>query len=119
MLMRMNENINPKTLRERARRIINEIHKGEPGERFIRYWHVRQRRERERRTRKVMVLTLGFFLVAVGIVLGPTPVAPGFVAVIPGLAILASRIRFVARVLDKSEIYLRKIAAPFTSKINN
>jgi hypothetical protein len=119
MLSRMNENLDPKTLRERARRIINEVRKGEPGERFIRYWHIRQRRERERRTRKVMVLTLGFFLVAVGVVLGPTPVAPGFVAVIPGLAILAARIRIVARILDKGELFLRRIAAPFTSKINN
>jgi hypothetical protein len=114
----MNENLDPKTLRERARRIINEIRKGEPGERFIRYWHIRQRRERERRTRKVMVLTLGFFLVAVGIVLGPTPIAPGFVAVIPGLAILAARIRLFARLLDKSEVLLRRLASPFTDKIN-
>lgn len=109
MFARMNETIDPKTLRERARRIMRDIREGEPGERFIRYWRIRQRRERENPVRKIMVLALGFFLVAAGIVLGPTPVAPGFVLGIPGLAILAARVRIVAWTLDKSELGLRRI----------
>jgi hypothetical protein len=55
-------------------------------------------------------------LVFAGLVLGPTPVAPGFLLGVPGLAILAARVRFVAQALDKSEIILRRIAALLPKK---
>lgn len=105
----MNEDLDPKVLRDRARRIIRDIREGEPGERFIRYWRIRQRREHEHPLRRIVVVWLGFVLVGAGMLLGPTPIFPGFVLGIPGLAILAGRFRVIAITLDKGEMLLRKI----------
>jgi peptidoglycan/LPS O-acetylase OafA/YrhL len=104
---------NPKGIDQRARRIVRDLRQGEPGQRFMRYWRLRKDREREHLARKLAVLGLGFLLVIAGIILGPTPIAPGFLLFLPGLAILASRLRFVARTLDRAEIILRRLAAKF------
>lgn len=105
----MNQDLDPAVLRDRARRIVRDIRQGEPGERFIRYWRIRQRREHEHPLRRIVAVWIGFVLVGAGILLGPTPVFPGFIFGVPGLAILAGRFRIIAMALDKGEMLLRKI----------
>jgi len=105
----MNQDLDPKVLRDRARRIVRDIRQGEPGERFIRYWRIRQRREHERPLRKIVIISIGFILVIAGTILGPAPFFPGIILGLPGLAILAARFRVIAMALDKSEVLVRKI----------
>lgn len=94
---------------QRARRILEDIRAGEPGKRFRRYWRLRKDREQGKIWRKTAVVFLGFLLLTVGILLGPVPLAQGFVFAVPGLAILASRFRIVALILDKGELAARRL----------
>jgi UPF0716 family protein affecting phage T7 exclusion len=109
----MDANTYLKTLWAKARHIVREIRAGDPGSRFMDYWYARQSRERESPARRAAFIALGVFLIIAGIVLGPTPIIPGFLVGIPGLAILAARLRIIARMLDKGELVLRSLARLF------
>lgn len=50
---------------------------------------------------RVVRLILGWALTVAGIILGPVPVVPGFVFLLPGLAILCAESRWIRRILRR------------------
>ena len=55
------------------------------------------------RTRAVRFarLTLGWTMTIGGLILGPVPIVPGFILLIPGVALLAAESRFIRRQLRR------------------
>lgn len=98
----------PHPLVDRARRTLEEIQAGKPGDRFTAHWRARRESARERPLRRAFILGLGVFFVLVGLVLGLVPFTPGFLIGVPGLAILAVRFKALARLLDSGEVLLRR-----------
>jgi UPF0716 family protein affecting phage T7 exclusion len=47
------------------------------------------------RSARLARLTLGWAMTIGGLILGPVPIVPGFVLLIPGLALLAAESRFI------------------------
>lgn len=85
------------------------IKQGIPGRRFIDYYNYRKTRKNESTAKHLGMIFLGSLLLIVGFVLGPVPVIPGFVLAVPGIAILCSRSKTAAKLLDAAERLLRKI----------
>ena len=85
------------------------IKQGIPGRRFIDYYNYRKTRKNESVAKHWGMIFLGCLLLIVGFVLGPIPVIPGFVLAVPGIAILCSRSKTAAKLLDATERLLRKI----------
>lgn len=50
---------------------------------------------------RIIRLTIAWLLVVGGLVLMPTPIAPGFLLLLPGLALLAAESRWVRRLLRR------------------
>lgn len=85
------------------------IKQGIPGRRFIDYYNYRRTRKNESAAKHWGMIFLGGLLLIIGLLLGPVPVIPGFVLAIPGIAILCSRSKIAAKLLDAAERLLRKI----------
>lgn len=85
------------------------IKQGIPGRRFIDYYNYRRTRKNESVAKHWGMISLGCLLLVVGTLLGPIPVIPGFVLAVPGIAILCSRSKTTAKLLDAVERLLRKI----------
>lgn len=85
------------------------IKQGIPGRRFIDYYNYRRTRKNESVAKHWGMIFLGCLLLVVGTLLGPMPVIPGFVLAVPGIAILCSRSKTTAKLLDAVERLLRKI----------
>lgn len=64
------------------------------------------------------MIFLGGLLLVFGFFLGFVPVVPGFVLAIPGIAILCSRSKIAAKLLDAAERLFRKIRCRRKSPIN-
>jgi hypothetical protein len=90
---------------EQLRRTYREIAATPAGKRF-RCFHQR-RRERGGRWQAVAMVGAGLVLVAVGLLLSLPPLMPGFLLWVPGLALIASQLRSVAHLLDRTECLLR------------
>lgn len=85
------------------------IKQGIPGRRFIDYYNYRKTRKNESAAKHWGMILLGGLLLIVGTLLGPVPVIPGFILAVPGIAILCSRSKIAAKLLDATERLLRKI----------
>lgn len=85
------------------------IKQGIPGRRFIDYYNYRKTRKNESVAKHWGMICLGSLLLIIGLPLGPFPIIPGFVLYIPGIAILCSRSKTAAKLLDAAERLLRKI----------
>jgi uncharacterized membrane protein YbaN (DUF454 family) len=71
------------------------------------YQH-RQHEEREHPWKAALYIALGSILVAIGLVFALLPVLPGFLLMVPGLAVLSARCQTMARCLDRAELCLRR-----------
>jgi hypothetical protein len=91
---------------------------GQPGRRFRE--HHRRHRQAERGVisawKTAGYLLLGVTLVTAGLVLSIPPGLPGFLLWIPGLGLLVARLGVLAALLDRGELWLRKIAERLASR---
>ena len=85
------------------------IKQGIPGRRFIDYYNYRKTRKNESTVKHWGMIFLGCLLLIVGFLGFVLPVIPGFVPAVPGIAILCSRSKTAAKLLDAAERLLRKI----------
>lgn len=88
----------------KSRRLYEDVKAGVPGHRFRRFYE----RHRWGPYWRMGALVGGTTLVLTGALLGPVPIAPGFVFVILGLALLGTASRTVAGWLDRLEAALRR-----------
>jgi hypothetical protein len=99
----------------RLKRTFREVRNGKPGRRFIDH-HDRTRRSEsgnETAWRNVAHIAGGVVLLAAGLLLSLPPGVPGFLLWIPGLALLASRLRWLAMLLDYAEVLGRRVIGRF------
>ncbi|MFP4358109.1 MAG: hypothetical protein ACLFSZ_06700 [Puniceicoccaceae bacterium] len=89
---------------------FHEISQDKPGERFMNHYRRRQEAlEDARPWKSYLVIGAGVALGVVGFLFSIPPGSPGFLLWIPGLGLIASRVRFVAVFLDKLESGSRRI----------
>lgn len=101
-----------KMLRERGRRLL----RSRPGRRFQDYYDWNARNGRARAATRLAELAASFLLLAAGLVMLITP-GPGILAILLGLALLAGRACWLARLLDRTELQLRRVLARFGVKL--
>lgn len=89
------------------------LRRGKAGSRFQDYRkYKRQRRDGNRISSRVFTFGLGTLLIVVGLLIGWLPGPGGFVALI-GLAMLGREIPWIPRVMDSSELILRRLWTVF------
>ena len=100
---------NKSSMTVRMRRSLEDFRASKPGRRFRERY---ERRHREQRSRlspsSILYIVVGVLLVIASVFLGPAP-GFGFGTGFIGLALLASEFKFLARLLDKSEVKLRSL----------
>lgn len=92
----------------RWRNRVRQILRDRPGERFQNEYR-RRRNRREHWWVSVLVLAGAVLLALTGLLLSIPPGMPGFLLWIPALALMASRTRPVAVLLDRIEIWIWRI----------
>lgn len=95
----------------RVKYMVNELARERPGERFTRYYKRHRQDGKRSRTARTLYSVLGWTLTAVGLVFTLLPVLPGFVLIVPGLAIVAVQSNWAARALDRLEVAVRRVTA--------
>jgi hypothetical protein len=81
---------------------------GRPGSRFQEFHNFRREQQKASGpATRVLLLALGFLLVIAGLLAGLVPGPGGILVFVPGLALLASELLFVARWLDWCEPKVR------------
>ena len=85
---------------------IARIRSGRRGSRFIEFYEYRKKREGDSIGKTIVMITLGIFLIGIGLIGVMLPILPGFLFFIPGIAILVARSRLLAIGLDKAEIII-------------
>lgn len=96
---------------EKLKSDFREIRDGKPGRRFLKHFVESRRREGPHANawRNAGYIAVGLVLLVSGLLLSLPPVVPGFLLWIPGLALLASRWRGLAGLLDRSEAWGRRL----------
>jgi hypothetical protein len=90
-----------------VRQQISEFWRAAPGLRFQRCY--RQWTGSMQSWKKALFVGLGLVLVVVGVALPIPPGVPGFLVTLPGLGLLATQSRALARWLDRAELRLRRL----------
>lgn len=94
---------------------INTFLQDPPGERFIRLherWKVSPSAG-EVAWKRAGYIGVALLLLLVGLLLSLPPGSPGFLLWFPGLIMLVSRLKFMAVLLDRSEVFFRRLIARF------
>jgi hypothetical protein len=95
---------------QRIKSEFRKIKDGAPGRRFVDHYERSRRREDGRGTlwRTLGYVAAGLVLIICGLVFSLPPGVPGFLLWIPGLALLVSRFKSLAMLLDRLEAWGRK-----------
>jgi hypothetical protein len=99
----------------RLKKQVQRLGNSEPGRRFMDHFHRRNNRH-ESRWKSWALITLGVIMVVTGFILSMPPGLPGFLLWLPGLAIIASRLKFAAVALDKAECSARRLYRKITGR---
>jgi hypothetical protein len=90
---------------------VADLKDGTPGTRFIEH-HERNRRTEDPHTGKwktAAYIVAGVLLLIVGALLSLVPGVPGIVLGIPAIGLLVARLRSVAILLDRVEVFARRV----------
>jgi hypothetical protein len=90
---------------------LHELEKARPGERFQRLYRRRQASSRAR-SMAIAFNVGGLLVIAVGIATYPIPVIPSEIVILAGLALVSQGSMRGARILDGTEVRLRRWFAP-------
>ncbi|HSG27014.1 MAG TPA: PGPGW domain-containing protein [Candidatus Krumholzibacterium sp.] len=98
----------PETMFEELKTDWHIIRENQPGERFQARYEYRRYVAPTPRGMRIFKVTLGFVLIPVGMALWVLP-GPGWLTIFAGLALLAGQSRWTSRLLDKTELRIRKV----------
>ena len=90
---------------------LHELERAPPGERFQRLYRKRQR-SRHAKGMNVAFNLGGLVVVAIGIATYPIPVIPSEIVILVGLALISQGSIHGAKLLDRTEVRLRRWFAP-------
>jgi|SRR5436190_13749565 len=90
---------------------LHELERAPPGERFQRLYRKRQR-SRHAKGMNVAFNLGGLVVVAIGIATYPIPVIPSEIVILVGLALISQGSIQGAKLLDRTEVRLRRWFAP-------
>lgn len=96
---------------QRLKSDFRELKKGIPGRRFVEHYERRRQREHGKGNlwKTVGFVIAGLLLLILGLLLSIPPGFPGFLLWIPGLGLLAARLKSFAIFLDRLELLARKV----------
>ena len=94
---------------DKMRETVTRISHGKAGYRFVDFYHYRKNRDRGSIVREIGMVGLGVLFLAIGVVGVLLPVLPGFLFLIPGIAVFVARSRLLAVGLDRLELHLRRL----------
>lgn len=87
---------------EEMKNRMERLYHDRSGRRFTNYYN-RQRVRNEPAWKTTLYILLGLILIFGGGIIGMAPVLPAFVFILAGLALIITRLRFAAGLLDKTE----------------
>lgn len=90
---------------------VADLKNGTPGKRFIEH-HERHRQSedpKKARWKTAAYVAAGLVLLVVGALLSLVPGVPGIILGIPAIGLLVARLRFVAVLLDRFEVFGRRL----------
>jgi hypothetical protein len=95
---------------QKIKSVLRDVKDGAPGRRFVDHHERTRRREGVRGSawRSSGIAVVGLVLLVCGLVLSLPPGVPGFLLWIPGLALIASRSRYISILLDRLEAGTRR-----------
>ncbi|MEZ5278364.1 MAG: hypothetical protein R3F07_18425 [Opitutaceae bacterium] len=89
--------------------MVEDFRAGKPGNRFLTVYEHRRLHRREHPVRAWITIGLGFVLFVVGVIIALPPGVPGFFLWIPGILMIATRLRWAAILMDRLERAGRKL----------
>ena len=96
-------------LKSKSQIIWSELLEASPGFRFRHHYQRQQYRASEHPLIRPLKLVVALLLLTLGFMLGFLPFLPGSVFGLLGFALLASQFRFVAFLLDRLELFVRRM----------
>ncbi len=98
---------------ESLKKSWRQLRQDKPGERFQAYYRRRQSQGASGiGLRRIVNIAAGILITLAGLFFLPAP-GPGMVIIVIGLALLASELHFVAKQLDRAELFGRPIWQKF------
>ena len=96
--------------------MVEDFRAGEPGNRFLTVYRHRRMHGREHPIRSIIFIGFGFFILIVGTIIALPPGVPGFFLWIPGMLMIATRLRWAAILMDGLEMWIRRAIGAFRRK---
>jgi len=84
------------------------VRENRPGNRFQARYRYREYQSPSSRLKRVLKMIIGIALIPLGILLWFVP-GPGWLLIFIGLTLLAGRSKTLSRLLDRTELFVRKI----------
>lgn len=89
--------------------MVEDFRAGKPGRRFLTVYEHRREHSSEHPIRSVIYIGVGFVFLIVGVIIALPPGVPGFFLWIPGILMIATRLRWAAVVMDRLEMFFYRI----------
>jgi len=86
------------------------VRETQPGNRFQARYRYREYQSPSSRVKRVLKIIFGIALIPLGILLWFVP-GPGWLVIFIGLALLAGSSKTLSRLLDRAELFIRRIIA--------
>ncbi|QBQ54845.1 hypothetical protein [Nitrosococcus wardiae] len=105
--------------KQKWKKDVSQLTNDKPGKRFTRHHKRQQNQKNEKSWESPFYITLGIVLVALGILISIPPIGvPGFILTLIGLSLLVSRLKSVAILLDKVELFFYRAIKRWKEKKN-
>ncbi len=97
-------------------KMVEEFRAGTAWNRFLTVYQNRRVHCREHPVRSIIYIGFGFLILIVGTIIALPPGVPGFFLWIPGLLMIATRLRWAAVLMDKLEVWFHRAVGLFRRK---
>ena len=88
--------------------MVEDFRSGTPGSRFLAVYKHRRLHGSEHPIRSIIYIGFGFLFLIVGVIIALPPGIPGFFLWIPGMLMIATRLRWAAVLMDRLEVWIRR-----------
>lgn len=89
--------------------MVADFRAGKPGSRFLTVYKHRREHSSEHPVRSILYIGFGFLFLVVGVIIALPPGVPGFFLWIPGILMIATRLRWAAVLMDRLEMFFYRI----------